>query len=123
MAARIALFDLGGVIVDWSPARLYSKIFDDSAECERFLATVCTMDWHTRHDAGVSFADNAAPLIAQYPQYESQIRAWSSRWMEMFDGCIEGSERLIENLAGSGRPLYALSNICLLYTSPSPRDS
>jgi FMN phosphatase YigB (HAD superfamily) len=111
MAARIALFDLGGVIVDWSPARLYSKIFDDSAECERFLATVCTMDWHTRHDAGVSFADNAATLIAQYPQYESQIRAWSGRWMEMFDGCIDGSERLIENLAGSGRPLYALSNM------------
>ena len=29
----------------------------------------------------------------------------------MFDGCIAGSERLIENLAGSGRPLYALSNM------------
>jgi len=111
MAARIALFDLGGVIVDWSPARLYSKIFADSAECERFLATICTMDWHMRHDAGVSFDDNAAPLIAQYPQYESQIRAWKSRWMEMFDGCIEGSERLIEALAGKGRPLYALSNM------------
>ena len=111
MAARIALFDLGGVIVDWSPARLYSQIFADSAECERFLASVCTMDWHTRHDAGLSFAENAAPLIARYPQYESQIRAWSSRWMEMFDGCIEGTERLIEALAGKGRPLYALSNM------------
>ncbi|MGA1342074.1 MAG: HAD family hydrolase [Hyphomonas sp.] len=111
MAARIALFDLGGVIIDWSPARLYSRIFSDSAECERFLATVCTMDWHTRHDAGLSFAENAAPLVAQYPQYESQIRAWGSRWMEMFDGCIEGAERLIETLAGRDRPLYALSNM------------
>lgn len=111
MAARIALFDLGGVIIDWSPARLYSKIFSDSAECERFLGSVCTMDWHMRHDAGVSFADNAAPLIAQYPQYESQIRAWSGRWMEMFDGSIEGVERLVEGLTGRGRPLYALSNM------------
>lgn len=111
MAARIALFDLGGVILDWSPARLYSQIFSDSTECERFLASVCTMDWHTQHDAGVSFADNAAALTLKFPQYESQIRAWRGRWMEMFDGCIAGSERLVENLAGSGRALYALSNM------------
>jgi len=111
MAASIALFDLGGVILDWSPARLYSQIFSDSAECEHFLSTVCTMDWHTRHDAGVSFDENAAELIARFPQYESQIRAWKGRWMEMFGGCIAGSARLVENLAGSGRALYALSNM------------
>ncbi len=111
MAARMALFDLGGVIIDWSPARLYSKIFSDPAERDRFLATVCTMDWHTKHDAGASFADNAADLTRQFPQYESQIRAWGARWMEMFDGCIAGSERLVENLAGQGRPLFALSNM------------
>lgn len=111
MAARIALFDLGGVILDWSPARLYSQIFADSAECDRFLDTVCTMDWHTRHDAGVSFSENAAALIVKFPQYETQIRAWQGRFMEMFDGCIAGSQRLVENLAGSGRPIYALSNM------------
>lgn len=111
MAARIALFDLGGVVLDWSPARLYSRIFTDAAECERFLSDVCTMEWHNRHDSGVSFADNAAGLIIKFPQYESQIRAWSGRWMEMFDGCIDGVERLVESLAGSDRPLFALSNM------------
>ena len=29
MTARIALFDLGHVVLDWDPARLYRKIFDD----------------------------------------------------------------------------------------------
>lgn len=111
MAARIALFDLGGVIIDWSPARLYSKIFTDRSEMDRFLSSVCTMEWHTRHDAGVSFAENAAPLIAAHPQYENQIKAWRGRWMEMFDGCVAGSERLVESLAGRGTPLYALSNM------------
>jgi 2-haloacid dehalogenase len=111
MAARMALFDLGGVVLDWSPARLYSQIFPDPEACERFLATVCTMDWHGRHDAGVSFADNAAELIGRFPQYESQIRAWGTRWMEMFDGYIPGTERLIERLVGRGTPIYALSNM------------
>ncbi|OYW84828.1 MAG: HAD family hydrolase, partial [Hyphomonas sp. 32-62-5] len=61
MTARIALFDLGGVLLDWSPARLYSQIFSNAAEADRFLAEVCTMAWHLEHDRGVSFADNAAP--------------------------------------------------------------
>ncbi len=111
MAARVALFDLGRVVLDWEPARLYGKLFPDPAERDRFLGTVCTMDWHTRHDAGASFADNAPPLIAKFPHYEAQIRAWGGRWMEMFDGYIDGTSRLIEALAGREIPLYALSNM------------
>lgn len=111
MTARIALFDLGGVLLDWSPARLYSQIFSNAAEADRFLAEVCTMAWHTEHDRGVSFADNAAPLIAQYPQYESQILAWHSRWGEMFGGYVSGTDRLVEMLFGREVPLYGLSNM------------
>jgi FMN phosphatase YigB (HAD superfamily) len=111
MAARIALFDLGRVVLDWDPARLYRKIFGDAAECERFLSEVCTMDWHRAHDRGASFAENASPLIAKYPQYESQIRAWGGRWSEMFDGYVNGTPRLIEHLFGREVPIYGLSNM------------
>lgn len=111
MTARIALFDLGGVLLDWSPARLYSEIFGNTAEADRFLAEVCTMEWHLEHDRGVSFADNAAPLIARYPQYESQIRAWHSRWADMFGGYVTGTDRLVEMLFGREVPLYGLSNM------------
>ncbi|MBY9066118.1 HAD family phosphatase [Hyphomonas sp. WL0036] len=111
MAAQIALFDLGGVLLDWSPTRLYSQVFSNAAEADRFLAEVCTMEWHTEHDRGVSFADNAAPLIARYPQYEAQISAWHSRWGDMFGGYVSGTDRLVEMLYGKGVPLYALSNM------------
>ncbi len=111
MAARIALLDLGRVVLDWDPARLYRKIFSDPAECERFLSQVCTMDWHLAHDRGASFAENADPLIAKYPEYESQIRAWGGRWGEMFDGYVHGTPRLIEQLFGREVPIYGLSNM------------
>lgn len=111
MAASFALFDLGRVVLDWEPSRLYDKIFADRAERDRFLATICTMDWHTRHDAGTGFADNRQPLIARFPQYEQQIRAWGERWIEMFDGYIDGTPRLIEMLFGREVPVYALSNM------------
>ena len=111
MTVSIALFDLGRVVLDWEPSRLYDKIFDTAEARDRFLGTVCTMAWHMRHDAGVSFADNAATLIADHPQYENEIRAWGGRWMEMFDGYIDGTPDLIERLHARKVPLYALTNM------------
>jgi HAD superfamily hydrolase (TIGR01549 family) len=111
MAGLIALFDLGRVVLDWEPARLFSRLLPDAEERERFLSEICTMEWHTRHDAGVSFADNAQPLIAQFPEYETEIRAWGGRWMEMFAGYIDGTPALIERLEARNVPLYALSNM------------
>ena len=111
MAVRIVLFDLGGVVLDWDPARLYSKIFEAPQERDMFLADVCTMAWHTRHDAGESFASNAKPLIAEYPHYEDLILAWGQRWFEMFDGYVDGTPDLIARLQARHVPLYALSNM------------
>ena len=111
MTVRIALFDLGRVVLDWEPSRLYSKIFDTAEERDWFLANVCTMEWHTRHDAGATFAETRPELIAQYPKYESAIRAWSERWMEMFDGYVDGTPEIMDRLAEKDVPLYALSNM------------
>ena len=111
MTVRITLFDLGRVVLDWEPSRLYSKIFDTVEERDWFLENVCTMAWHTRHDAGETFADTRPDLIDKFPQFESQIRAWGDRWMEMFDGYVEGTPDLMNRLEQRNVPLYALSNM------------
>ena len=102
MGARIVLFDLGHVVVDWQPIRLYRDLFDTEAEADVFVRDVCNMDWHVHHDRGVSMADNAEPLIAQYPQYETQIRAWRTRRLDMFEGYIPGMPPLMA--PGTGWP-------------------
>lgn len=109
--AKAVLWDIGNVIVRWEPRTLYSKIFADSAERDRFLAEVCTMGWHEAHDRGVRFEDNRAELIARFPQYEDAIRAWGERWWEMFSGPIPETEAAIEALHRRGVPQYGLSNI------------
>ena len=111
MTVSIALFDLGRVVLDWEPSRLYDKFFDSTEARDHFLGYVCTMDWHMRHDAGVSFEDNAAALIADHPECDAEIRAWGGRWMEMFDGYIDGTPDLIERLHARNVPLYALTNM------------
>lgn len=111
MPLRGVVFDVGNVIVRWDPRTLYSKIFPDPAERDWFLANVCTPSWHARHDAGVPFAENRLPLIAQYPDFEPAIVAWRERWWEMFAGPIEETEAAIEALSARGVPLFGLTNI------------
>ena len=111
MSVKFALFDLGRVVLDWEPSRLYSKIFDDPAERDWFLENVCTLDWHARHDAGETFADTRDDLIAEHPNYEAEIRAWGERWDEMFDGYISGTPEIMDRLATRDVPLYALTNM------------
>jgi len=111
VAIRAVVFDVGNVIVRWDPRTLYSKIFPDPAERDWFLANVCTMAWHARHDDGVSFADNRAPLIAKFPEREAAIRAWEARWWEMFSGPIPETETAIEALHARGVAMLGLTNM------------
>jgi 2-haloacid dehalogenase/putative hydrolase of the HAD superfamily len=108
---KALLWDFGNVIVRWDPRTLYAKIFKEPADLDRFLSHVCTMDWHTAHDAGVTFAENRARLLPQHPEYAEAIHAWESRWWEMFSGAIPETEAAIEALHARGVPQYGLSNI------------
>jgi 2-haloacid dehalogenase len=91
MQINTIIFDLGGVMIDWNPRYLYSKIFEDGAEMEYFLSEVCTSAWNHEQDAGRSLEEATHLLITQYPSYESQIRAFYGRWTEMLNGSISRS--------------------------------
>jgi len=111
MMPKAVIWDVGNVMVRWDPRNLYTKVFPDPAECERFLTSVCTMDWHIAHDLGVTFADNRAPLLERHPQYAAEIHAWEGRWWEMFAGPIPETVAAIEALHARGVPQYGLSNM------------
>ncbi|HTX49004.1 MAG TPA: HAD-IA family hydrolase [Caulobacteraceae bacterium] len=64
-----------------------------------------------RHDDGVSFAENRAPLIARYPEYEAAIVAWDERWWEMFSGPIPETVAAIEALHARGVVVTGLTNM------------
>jgi 2-haloacid dehalogenase/putative hydrolase of the HAD superfamily len=111
LSVRAVVFDVGNVIVRWDPRTLYAKIFPDPAERDWFLANVCTVAWHKRHDDGVPFADNRAPLIETYPEHQAAIVAWEERWWEMFSGPIPETEAAIEALHMGGVPMLGLTNM------------
>lgn len=112
MAQRqVAIFDLGGVLIDWNPRHLYHKLFggDDTA-MEHFLATVCTPDWNLRQDAGRTFAEGTALLAAAHPDKVELIEAWGKRFDETMRGPIDGSVEILAELRHRRVPLFALTN-------------
>lgn len=110
MPQPVFVFDLGGVLIDWNPRYLYRKLFADEAEMEYFLNHVCTPEWNLAQDAGRSFAEGTRLLIAQFPHYEAEIRAYDERWEEMIRGAIDGSVGILQTLHKKGYALYALTN-------------
>ena len=105
------LWDVGNVIVGWDPRTLYSKIFPDPVQRDRFLDEVCTQAWHTEHDRGRSMAEGVAALSAQFPDHAPAINAWKDRWPEMFSGPIPETVQAINALAARGAPMFGLTNM------------
>jgi 2-haloacid dehalogenase len=108
---RIAVFDFGGVLLDWNPRHLYRKLFaGDEAAMESFLANVCTTEWNERQDAGRSFADAVAELLPRHPDKAALIAAYGQRFGEMIAGPIEGTIEILADLRRAGVPRYGLTN-------------
>ena len=107
----VAIFDLGGVLVDWNPRFLYGKLFDgDDAAMEHFLANVCTTQWNERQDAGRSFAEATQELLPHHADKIELIEAFCKRFDEMVPGAIDGSVEVLAELKSHGVPLYAITN-------------
>lgn len=107
----VAVFDLGGVLLDWNPRHLYRKLFaGDEAAMEHFLANVCTTEWNHRQDAGRSFADAVRELLPVHADKLHLIEAFGQRFDEMIAGPVAGVVEVLAELKERGVPLYALSN-------------
>jgi 2-haloacid dehalogenase len=106
----VAVFDLGGVLLDWNPRHLYRKLIPDPGEMERFLATVATPQWHGVQDHGGDPAESTRRLQAENPGQEALIAAFYDRFDEMCDHALPEMANLIERLHAAGTPLYLLSN-------------
>jgi 2-haloacid dehalogenase len=108
--AKIVVFDIGKVLIDWDPRHLYRTIFSDAQEMEAFLREVCARDWILELDRGKPFADAVTERIALFPHYEKEIRAFDERWHETNRGVIDGSMAILNKLQHAKVPTYAITN-------------
>ena len=106
------IFDLGGVLIDWNPDYVFDKIFGDDEERRTcFFQKICTMDWNERQDAGYPLQKATDEKVAEFPEWEMEIRAYYGRWEEMLGEPVHGSVDILRQLKNENRyRLLALTN-------------
>jgi len=106
------IFDLGGVLIDWNPEYLYSKVFGEEKErMDWFLSNVCTPEWNMEQDAGRTLKEGTELLIEQFPGYEAWIRMFYDRWEEMIAGEVHEVVNVLESIKKRNKErLFALTN-------------
>lgn len=104
MAEKITtiIFDLGGVLIDWSPEYVYLKEFrGDREKMDWFLEHICAWDWNVNQDAGYPIEKATQERIALFPEYKELIEMYYGRWEEMLGFTHEGTlailKKLVEN--------------------------
>jgi len=110
-AITAAVFDIGGVLLDWDPRHLYRKLIADPNEMAAFLGAICTPHWHRAHDLGADTEQSCRDLAAAHPSLAEEIMAWSHRSEEMIVGQIDEGVGVLAELKASGLRCLALSNM------------
>ena len=107
---RQLIFDFGGVLVDWSPHRLYDAYFGDIDRANRFIAEICPYEWNAQVDAGRTTAEITEERVAEFPQWEKEIRMYYDHWIDMMGDAIPGMLELVREYKERGYGVWGLTN-------------
>jgi 2-haloacid dehalogenase len=110
MTIDAVVFDIGGVLLDWSPDYLYADLIPDVEQRNLFLTEVATRDWNAQQDAGRTWSEAVAELVGQHPQHREWIEAYDTGWLKMVKGVFEDTAELLKEIRALGLPTYALTN-------------
>ena len=105
-----AVFDLGGVLIDWRREFLYEQLIPDPERRTWFLDTVCSLEWNAEGDRGRPFAELIAERTARFPDQAELIAAYWERWDEMSGPAIADTVQILVELQQRAVSTYALTN-------------
>lgn len=105
----VPVFDIGGVLLDWSPYYLTDRLGYDREEARTVLTEIGFDAWNLALDAGGRWAPAVADLAARFPHRRALIEAFDARWSETVRGEIAGTVDILEALLTAG-PVYAITN-------------
>lgn len=109
MAVEAVVFDIGNVLVEWNPERVFDAAVG-KAERDHLFHGIGLAAMNEAVDAGAPFSASIAALAAAHPDHAAAILIWRDRWAEMFSPAIPHSIHLLRALRRAGVPVFALSN-------------
>lgn len=109
MGIEAVVFDIGNVLIEWNPERVYDRVIG----VERRKAMFAAVDLHGMNDQvdrGQNWYVAVSECAAQNPDWHDEIMMWHERWLEMASPAIDHSVRLLRALRSANVPVFALSN-------------
>lgn len=104
------VFDFGGVLMDWNQRYFYKTYFNDDEKMEFFLNNICSDEWNAEQDRGRTLAEGTELLVAEFPDWEKEIRAFYDNWTAMLKGEISENVEALRKLAETDFELFGLTN-------------
>ena len=104
------IFDFGGVLMDWNPRYFFKDYFNDDEKMEFFLKNIADDDWNAEQDRGRSLAEGTEILVAKFPEWETEIRAYYDNWTTMLRADIPENVEVLRKLRHSDYELFGLTN-------------
>lgn len=109
-AVDAVLFDMGGVLLEWDPVRLYERLLGDAVAAEALIDEIDLHHWNDRVDLGEPYDEVIAKWQAAHPRRAEEIAAYRERWADTLTGPVPGVAEVIDELRGAGVPVALLSN-------------
>lgn len=109
MSPKAVVFDIGNVLIEWNPERLYDATIGPERRRELFAA----VDLHGMNDGvdrGDNWHDAVTGLARATPDWHDEIMLWHDRWLDMATPVIDHSVRLMKALQAKGVPVFSLTN-------------
>lgn len=104
-----AVFDLGAVVLSWSPELAYQAVLP-ADDVSAFLTDIDFFHWNRTQDAGRSYAEAEAELIALFPDRADAVRAYREHFGRTLTGMVPGTGAVVAELEQAGLRLLALTN-------------
>jgi len=109
MSVDAVVFDLGNVLVRWDPRQPFVGRMDP-ADVDAFFDEVDFPAFNQRQDAGRSWADARASLVARSPQHVPALDLYIEHFADSLVGPVPGSEQLVRDLVAAGVRTFGLTN-------------
>ena len=109
-AIDAVVFDVGNVLLEWDPRRVYRPMGMQDEEIEAFFKRVDFDGWNLKQDEGRSFAEGVEVLAQAFPDDRELIERYDSHWMDSIAGPIQGTVAIQQALIANGVPVHAITN-------------
>lgn len=103
------IFDVGGVIVPWTPRRAFEQVMP-AEQVPAFMERIGFDEWNRANDRLAGIAGAEDDLVRRFPADEAGIRAYRRYFPLTIAAMVPGTSAIIAELQQAGVTIGALTN-------------